>query len=261
MAMARSLKRRASAAKSPASSPIRAPAAARTARVASVDALRGIALCLMFVYHFAFDLRYYGALHADFETDPFWLGFRALIVSSFMAVAGVSLVLAARNGMSGKRFLRRVGFIAAGALAATVASWLVFPATFIYFGILHCIAVASLVAWPVRRFPMLAGAIGAAVIIAGLALASPVFDARAWSWIGFMTHKPATEDYVPLAPWAGVMFAGIAAGHALLRSDFRLFAALGRSPAWLLWLGRHSLIVYLVHQPVLLGVLWLLIGR
>src|SRR6266508_6149108 len=58
------------------------PAAA--ARVAGIDALRGIALAMMFVYHFAFDLRFYRVIAADFENDPFWLGFRALIVASFM---------------------------------------------------------------------------------------------------------------------------------------------------------------------------------
>ncbi len=258
--MARSLKRRASAAK-PSPTSTRAATASRPGRIPAVDALRGLALCLMFVYHFAFDLRYYGVLRADFENDPFWLGFRGLIVSSFMGIAGVSLVLAANQGVPGVRFLRRVGLIAAGALAATAASWIVFPQTFIYFGILHCIAVASLLAWPLRRFAILAGVIGIVVVVAGMTLSSPYFDARTWSWIGFMTHKPATEDYVPLAPWAGVMFLGVAAGHGLMRSGFRALAPLANAPRWLQWLGQHSLIVYLVHQPLLLGLLWLVLGR
>jgi len=67
---------------------------ATRARIGGIDALRGLALCLMFVYHFAFDLRFYRVIAADFEHDPFWLAFRALIVTSFMLLVGVSLVLA-----------------------------------------------------------------------------------------------------------------------------------------------------------------------
>ncbi len=90
----------------------------------------------------------------------------------------------------------------------------------------------------------------------------PAFDARALSWLGFTTHKPATEDYVPLAPWAGVVFVGIAVGaRARARSAFRPLAPLAAAPRWLRWLGRHSLVVYMVHQPILLGVLWVFVGR
>jgi uncharacterized membrane protein len=230
-------------------------------RVPGVDALRGIALCLMFVYHFAFDLRVYRVIAADFEHDPFWLGFRALIVSAFMALVGVSLVLADRADAPPARHWKRVAVIAACALAASAASWVVFPRTFIYFGILHCIAVSSVLARPAVRRPGLALAIGGAIIAGGLLWSHPWFDARALSWIGFTTAKPATEDYVPLAPWAGVVFVGIALGHALARDAFRALAPLARTPAWLRWLGRHSLAVYMVHQPILLGVLWLVVGR
>src|SRR6478735_8022666 len=131
-----------------------------TGRVASVDAIRGFALCLMFVYHFAFDLRLYGVIAANFENDPFWLGFRALIVSMFMALVGVSLVLADRAGATASHFWRRIAIIGACALAVTAASWLAFPRSFIYFGILHCIAVASVLAWLFVRRPRAAFVIG-----------------------------------------------------------------------------------------------------
>jgi uncharacterized membrane protein len=181
-----------------------------TARITAIDALRGGALCLMFVYHFSFDLRYYRVIASDFEHDPFWLGFRAVIVASFMALVGISLVLADRAGATTARFWRRIGIIAACAVAASVGSYLVFPRTFIYFGILHCIAVASVLAWPAVRRPRSALVIGCAIIVAGLVLTHPVFDTRALSIVGFVTRKPATEDYVPLAPWAGVVFLGVA---------------------------------------------------
>jgi uncharacterized membrane protein len=230
-------------------------------RIPGVDAVRGFALCLMFVYHFAFDLRYYGVVAADFESDPFWLAFRALIVSAFMGLVGVGLVLAHRASATPARFWKRVGVIAACALAVSAGSWIVFPRTFITFGMLHGIAVASVLAWPFVARPRTAFGIGCAVIVAGLAWSHPAFDTRALSWIGFTTTKPATEDYVPLAPWAGTVFVGIAVGHVLVRRDFRALTRVNAAPAWLRWLGRHSLAVYMVHQPILLGVLWLAFGR
>jgi uncharacterized membrane protein len=230
-------------------------------RLGGVDALRGGALCLMFVYHFAFDLRFYRVIAADFEHDPFWLGFRAVIVASFMALVGISLVLAARARIIPARFWRRIGVIAACALAASAASWIMFPNTFIYFGILHAIAVASVLARPLVRRPGIALVIGCVVIAAGFSWSNPAFDARPLSWLGFVTVKPATEDYVPLAPWAGFTFLGIALGHRLAQGAFSALAPIAGAPGWLQWLGRHSLAVYMVHQPILLGALWLALRR
>jgi uncharacterized membrane protein len=230
-------------------------------RLAGIDALRGGALCLMFVYHFAFDLRFYRVIAADFEHDPFWLGFRALIVASFMALVGVSLVLADRAGVAPARFWRRIGVIAACALAVSVASWIMFPHSFIYFGILHGIAVASVLARPLVGRPRTALVVGCLVIAAGFGWSNAAFDAGPLSWIGFVTVKPATEDYVPLAPWAGFVFLGIALGHRIAGDAFSALAPIATAPGWLRWLGRHSLAVYMVHQPILLGALWLALRR
>jgi uncharacterized membrane protein len=239
-----------------------APAAA--SRVPAVDSLRGLAIVAMIVYHFAFDLRYFGLIRADFENDPFWLNARTAIVTSFLALVGVSLVLADRNALSWPRLLRRVAVIAACALAASAASWFLFPRSFIYFGVLHCIAVSLLVARPFVRRPLAATGLGIAIVIAGVTLSHPAFDTRALSWIGFATMKPDTQDYVPLFPWLGVVLAGIGLGHTLVRAQFRPITWLARTPHAIRWLGRHSLVTYMVHQPVLMGsirlVLWVVRG-
>lgn len=230
-------------------------------RVTALDALRGIALLAMVAYHFCFDLAWFRVTASDFYRDPFWLHARTLILSTFLLTAGASLVLAQRSERGRAGFRRHVGLIAACALAVSAASYLAFPKSFIWFGVLHAIAASLVLARPLAAHPRAALAIGAAVIAAGNLLSAPAFDGRALGWIGFATTKPVTEDYVPLFPWAGVLLAGVAAGHALVRTDFRALAPLARLPRAVAWLGRHSLAVYMLHQPLLIAAVWLALRR
>ena len=241
--------------------PERTSPPAAPARIDGVDALRGVAIVAMIAYHFAFDLRFFGVIAADFENGRFWLTARALIVTSFLALVGTSLVLADRAGTPASRHYRRVAFIALCAMAASAASYAVDPRTTIHFGILHCIAVAAIVGRPLVRRPRIALLAGIGICAAGLVLSHPVFDSRATSWIGFATAKPRTVDYVPLFPWLGVVLVGIAVGDALARASFAPLAGLANAPATLRALGRHSLLVYMVHQPILMGALWLVLRR
>jgi uncharacterized membrane protein len=246
-------------ARQPALTP-RASAEVAAKRIGGVDALRGIAVIAMVAYHFAFDLAYFRLTAQNFYRDPFWLHSRTIILSSFLLIAGVSLVLAQRSAQDRARFWRHVATIAACAVAVTAGSYLMFPRSFIWFGVLHAIAVSLVLARPLVARPYIALALGIAVVMAGNLFASPAFDSRALGWVGFMTAKPITEDYVPLFPWTGVLLIGIAAGHALARRGFAWVAPLERLPAFVRWLGRHSLVVYMVHQPLLLGLLWIAAG-
>jgi uncharacterized membrane protein len=235
-------------------------AAAASKRVPALDALRGLAIVAMVAYHFSFDLQYFGFARWDFYHDAFWLSARTLILSSFLSIAGVSMVLADRADAPSTAFWRHVAIIAACALAVSAGSYLLFPQSWIWFGVLHAIAVALILARPLVRQPALALVTGVAIILAGNLLSHPAFDNRVLGWIGFMTAKPRTEDYVPLFPWAGVLLLGMAAGHALARSQFRVVAPVAKSPGWVAWLGRHSLLVYMIHQPLLIGLLFLAAG-
>ncbi len=215
----------------------------------------------MVVYHFCFDLQYFRVAHWDFYRDSLWLNARTVILSSFLLIAGVSLVLADRGDAARARFWRHVGIIAACAVAVSVASYALFPASWIWFGVLHAIAASLILARPLVRRPALALVIGVAVVAAGNLVTDTSFDNRTLGWLGFMTAKPATEDYVPLFPWTGVVLLGIGAGHALARARFRPIAFAQRWPRWIAWLGRHSLATYMVHQPLLIGLLFLVTGR
>lgn len=210
----------------------------------------------MAVYHFGFDLNHLGWIHQQINSDPRWLAARALILGSFLLTVGVSLALAEGQQKSMRRKLNRIVKIGAAALLVTAGSWLVFPASAIYFGTLHAIALMSLL---LLLFPLparLACILGIIAVVLGNAWSNAVFDHPGLAWIGLMTRKPRTEDYVPMLPWFGICLLGYAATKALMQHAlFGRLANIQRLPGFLPWLGRHSLAIYLVHQPVLLGIL------
>ncbi len=220
-----------------------------------LDATRGLAVLLMVIYHCFFDLNWYGFTHFHFNTDPFWLIARAIILTLFLLVMGVSLSLAPPHRLP-QRLIRLLG----AALLVTIASAWLFPRSYIYFGVLHFAVVASGLALFFRGswFTLVAG-IG--IVVVGSTAHYPLFNQPALHWVGMMTFKPHTEDYVPLIPWFGVVLLGLWLGNRLYRPGGSP-PTLSLSIPWiapLAWLGRHSLAIYLVHQPLLLGGLWLLL--
>jgi len=230
-------------------------------RFALVDALRGLAIAMMFVYHFSFDLNYFGFIKTDFYRDPFWLNFRTLIVSTFLAVMGISLYLAHHNQLQWQKYLRRLAILLACALLVSISSYLMFPRSMIFFGILHFIATATILALPFVRWYWTNLFAGIAIIILGSQVQHPFFDQASWQWIGMMTHKPVTEDYVPLFPWFGVVLLGIFfARWACNGQHFPPFSQWqGRFAAarLLRFAGRHSLLIYMLHQPIFIASLYL----
>ncbi|TCK18982.1 putative membrane protein [Thiogranum longum] len=229
-------------------------------RLVIVDVMRGMAIALMVIYHFCFDLAHFGFARFDFYHDAFWLNFRTFILSLFLFLVGLSLVLSTQKGINVRRFTARLIRIIGAALLVSVATWWMFGDRFVFFGVLHFIALASLLGLLFVRKPVIALVLGIALLVIGNSVQFPGFDQTGWRWIGLMTHKPATEDYVPLLPWFGVVLAGIFAGNIVLRERRleRLDGVLpsGNTPVRLLaFSGRHSLLIYLLHQPLLFGVI------
>lgn len=233
-----------------------------TRRIDAVDIARGIAVALMVSFHFCFDLNYFQIASFDFYHDPFWLAARAVIVSLFLLLVGISLHLATANGLRWASYLRRLGLLAACAALVSASSYAMFPASGIFFGVLHFIMLASLLGLLFTRFYGVNLVAGMAWIAVGLLLQHSWFDQPRANWIGFMTHKPVTEDYVPLFPWFGVVLLGLFLGKTLSLKGWGQKQANnqpGSPPARLLnWAGKHSLAIYMLHQPILLGILYFL---
>lgn len=225
-------------------------------RLALIDGIRGGAILAMAGYHFGFDLNYLGWIHQQINNDPRWLVARALILGTFLFTVGVSLALAEGQQKSMTRKLIRIGKIGAAAMLVTAGSWLVFPASAIYFGTLHAIALMSLLLLLLPLPAWLACILGVIAVGLGNGYVNTIFDHPGLAWIGLMTHKPQTEDYVPMLPWFGVCLLGYAATKVLIQHKFLgKLADIQRLPRFLPWLGRHSLAIYLLHQPLLLGIL------
>ncbi len=259
----------------------------------ALDDARGLAVLAMIVFHSIWDLSHFGYAPANLPWSAPVRIFGHSIAFAFLFIAGVALVLAHRAQMRWPAFWRRFAIIVAAAALVTAGTYVAFPNAYVFFGILHCIALASLIAVPFLFAPWPAALAGGALFLVGAQfLSSPAFDADWLQWIGLSTSEPMTEDWRPLFPWAGALLLGVAAGRATLSPQMgcspfaHRTAKVGNSRLWwervdakhpgeglLAWsgkpltpalradplplgeglnfLGRHSLLIYLAHQPAL----------
>lgn len=228
-------------------------------RIPALDIARGAALLAMVIYHTGWDLSALGLAGAGLRENPLWQLFGHLIAASFLMLAGVSLHLAHGAGFHRSAFLKRLGLVAGAAALVTVATWYLFPQQFIFFGILHAVTLGSVLALPFLHAPLVLVVLAAGLtfvlpqLVSNAALSSP------WLvWLGLGNEVPPTQDFVPVFPWFGFVLLGVFLARVVELSRFAAPEP-ARQPARLASLaGQHSLAVYLVHQPLIYGALWLL---
>ena len=242
------------------------PSVNHGARFDRLDALRGAAIVWMALFHFGFDLNHYRLLTPvqNFYTDPFWTVQRAAIVTLFMFVAGLSQAVAQDAGQCWPRFWKRWVQIAVCALLVSAGSAVMFPKSWISFGVLHGFAVMLVMARVSAPLRGWLWPLGLVLVLLPQVVQHPFFDMRLTNWVGLVTRKPVTEDFAPVLPWLGVMLWGLAAGQWLLaRRRSLLEGALPGALQPLATLGRWSLWFYMLHQPLLIGAIlaWLAITR
>ena len=215
-----------------------------------VDIARALALVAMAAYHFTWDLAVFRlprrepALHL---ADAVRLACDRL---GFLALVGLSLALACRDGPRWRAFLRRVATVAAAAGLVSVASLEPSRRRPIGFGILHCIAAASLLSAPLLVAPgYVAIPVGIAAIAAPHFISSPLFDPPWLVWTGLGAHEPPTVDWRPLLPWGGIVWLSLGVARTLPAAVFAsapfVWRAVSRPARAAAWLGRHSLAFYL----------------
>ena len=227
-------------------------------RTPAIDIARGVAVAAMVVYHLSWDLSELRLIAVEVTAEPGWRAFARVIAASFLLLVGIGLALAHPGRIRWLRFWRRLATVAAASLLITAGTYVAFPESYIFFGILHAITVASLLAVPFTQAPSwVPGGLAMLVASAPLVLGGGVFEVPALAFLGLAARPPITNDWVPLFPWAAFVFAGVALGIQG-RGRLAAHAAPVRSPVGraLAWAGRHSLAIYLLHQPLLFGALF-----
>lgn len=229
-------------------------------RFREIDATRGIAILMMILFHTVFDLNFFMILPVNISTG-FWRWFAMATASLFLLVVGISLVVShARSAakLSGfaltKKFLFRGAGIFSLGLLVTLATWLYLHEGFILFGILHLIGVSVMLSPLFFRFGKYNILFGLLFISGGFFIGT--LQGPAWLLpLGIYPASFTSVDYTPLIPWFGAVLVGLGVGEFLYSGGVRQFTVPhlpDRIVQPLSLLGRHSLIIYLVHQPVII---------
>jgi uncharacterized membrane protein len=230
-----------------------------TERLLGLDIARSAALLGMVCFHIVFDLQMFGYLPFGTTLHPVFYWHARLVAGSFLFLAGVSLWLAHGQGIRWPAFWRRWIKLVAAAALVTVATYVALPEYFVYFGILHCIAASSLIGLFALRLPAAAVAVlGAVIIVASYILPDPAFNAPLLRFIGLATEPAMTVDFEPLFPWVGPFLLGLASAKWASARGLLHRLTLPDTPALrrLALPGQHSLMVYVVHQPILIALIW-----
>jgi uncharacterized membrane protein len=228
-------------------------------RLWEIDALRGFAIINMIIFNYSFALSYLGILDIDLG-----LSYAVSIASTFIFLSGISMTLSYNRKKKGyhKKFSLRGLKIFGWGLIITIITFLAFPEAFVVFGILHFIGVSIILGQFFLKFKRLNVLLGSVIIALGIYLQNFRFDFPWLLWLGFSPPYFYTFDYFPILPWFGVTLLGIFFGNWLYKKGRRNFKIKDLSNfsivKLLTILGRKSLFIYLIHQPVLILILLLL---
>lgn len=235
-----------------------------------VDLLRGAAILLMVLYHLVFDLDYFAVYDIDVSSG-FWLAMARAAASLFLLLVGLSLTLSySRARLSGQddrfrqRLLKRSTWILSLALGITIVSYLFIGKGFIVFGVLHLIGLSLMLAYPFLRLQRANVIFGLLFIVLGIYLHTISVGFPWLLWLGMTPPDFYSVDYFPVLPWFGLILMGMSLGSRFYPDYQRRIALpdLSSSPfvRALAFLGRNSLAVYLIHQPVII-IMLLLFGE
>ena len=226
-----------------------------------LDVARTLALLGMVIFHFTYDLELFGVLAQGTASTGFFWYFARAVAGSFLALAGVSLWLAHGQGIRWPGFWRRWLKLALAAGLVSLATRLAMPEVWVFFGILHAIALFSLIGLAFLRLPgIVTLGLGLAILLASPHLAQALqWNAAPLRFLGLGTLPSYTVDFEPVFPWFGPFLIGL--GLARLADPLRPALARWAGPDWLARPGQRSLAIYLLHQPLLIGLLqlWLIV--
>ncbi|WP_407306775.1 heparan-alpha-glucosaminide N-acetyltransferase [Desulfosporosinus sp. SB140] len=218
-----------------------------TQRYQEIDSLRAMAIVLMVLFHFAYDLKEFAGVNINYQA-PFWFTIGKMSALLFIGLSGLS------SGLS--RFPVRRGFkVLIYGMGITAVTYLFMQEEYVRFGILHFLGVAMILS-PLfmklssRSLTILAGLIACL----GFWFETLAVKTNLLIPLGLMYEGFSTIDYYPLFPYLAVTILGILAYRRFyaLQTISTTRVPIQRVPKWVQWLSRNSLGIYLVHQPVFL---------
>ena len=219
-------------------------------RLVTVDFLRGFSILLMIVFHFSFDLNHFHFIDIDIYHGDFWHYFRWFILTLFIFISGYTLSLVHAKRVVWKKAFKRSRELLVLSLIITVATYFLFPTTWVYFGVLHFFTIAMLLVLPLVYYPKTALLL--AFVLAWGYYESYISVNIFYQWFQPLLDLPQrTEDLVPILPWIVPMLVGLFAGYYKLLPEVKSL----RRYKLLLFMGRHPLFIYMVHQPILFALL------
>ncbi len=213
-------------------------------RIDELDSLRATALVMMLVLNFVTDLNHFGIMNT--ETGDQWWWMARIAASLFVGISGVSYFLAHRLEYDFTKTSGRTKRLIFWAFVITIITYIFEPSAYVRFGVLHLLALASIVAFPVARKPEFALGIGLILLIIPLSSNSNLV------WLG-LSETVIAVDYFPLNPWLGIFFIGLALASRIYPEGKPLTEI--QWPEKWLWFGRNTLTIYVIHQPILIGLL------
>ena len=232
-------------------------AAAQKGRLHGLDFTRGIACLSMPIYHTVYNLHVVGLVDTRWTQLVFWQIYQVLGLGTFVLVSGMAFTLNTRKAVNWLRLSGRALKLAVIALAITIVTYTIMPESFVRFGVLHFFATTILLAPLLRPFAHWLVIPGLAIIAVGLLVSGAGLYPEPWLYItGLMSERPRSMDYIPLVPWLGVFMLGMGLANFLPTSYQSTPAKNWMKPV--IWLGKHSLPFYLIHQLMVFGLLWLI---
>lgn len=239
-------------------------------RLLEIDCLRGFAVIFMLLYHFLYDLDFFGIENIQIESGLFlYIGRSAAFL--FILISGTALSISHSRALNKEidgvktenflKYLKRGLKLFSMGLVVTVVTWIFFPEQYIIFGVLHFFGVSAVLAYPFLKYGKENLYFSLFFGLTGLYLMDQTFGFSALLWLGFTPKNFTTLDYFPLFPWFGVLLAGIFLGNSLYEGGKRRFKIpkAGKNPLtmFISIVGQHSLVIYFIHQPLFLAILFL----
>lgn len=242
-----------------------APIYGKARRIPIIDAVRGIMILYVVLYHLLYDLWMFGLIEKIWLTHPLMEAVHVVCYSTLVAFSGISVNFSRNN-------LKRGLILFGEAWAITLVTWVLDQHMFVRFGVLHFLGLAAILYHFIRMAePALEKARRACRVPDGLfplvmfllyvwtyaTVHQSVYDVEGLAWLGFRNAHYASSDYFPMVPFFFLYLFGVWMGKKIVAGKF---------PDWFYKInipgmdavGRKSIWIYLIHQPVIYGVVWLI---